>query len=517
MSAITAPQDTHTVIHGKSMTDLAQMLKFGDITSHQLCSYYVDRHTNLTPTLSAVIAVSPHWQHDAQACDEARQQGKAGSSALYGIPVGIKDNINAEGMATTAGSLALSDNYRPDAPLVSRLKAAGALILFKLNMTEWANFRSSEAFTAWSAVGGQTRNPWALDRTPSSYGSSGGSAAAVAAGVVPVAVGAETEGSLTLPGSLCGVVSFKPTVGVVPRTGMAYVSPMQDTAGPMGTTVTDVALMLQVMAGADNGDPVSSSMPSTSNRDYVKSLKVDSLNGIRLGVIRNVGRVRSSVLSLFDAALKVLTEAGAVCVDVQLPDPSPDDPKEKHSEVWGFAEMKQLMNAYLSATDTAKVKTQSLEQLITFNQTCAAERIDLFGQDRLEKAHAAGDIDGTAEYAASLQACRVSQHLCPIDLVMQKHKLQALVAPTCDPAELIDAVGIEHYLTNCCTPPAVAGYPHLTVPMGQAHGLPSGLSIMAGKWQDADVLSYGYAYEQLTKHCKVVDELRPTAAGTPRL
>ncbi|MDB5431331.1 MAG: Amidase [Caulobacter sp.] len=447
------------------------------------------------PGLHAVIAANPHIFADARNSDARRKAGKS-LGPLEGIPILLKDNIESwDDTATTAGSLALAQN-RPqrDAPLVRRLTDAGALILGKTNLSEWANFRSSRSLSGWSGVGGQARNPYALDRSP--CGSSAGSAVAVAAGYAPAAIGTETDGSITCPAAVNGIVGLKPTVGLISRSGIVPISHTQDTPGPMTRTVRDAAILLTVMAGSDPADPATAEADAHKS-DYAAALDADSLKGRRIGVLRFAAGFHPETDAAFEAALDVLRGKGAILVDI------PDLPHRREigarEQIVLQTEFKVDLNAYLATTDPAKVKTRTLADVIAFNRAHPIEELPFFGQETFEKAEATKGLDDPAYIAAKADAHRMAGPE-GIDALLAQYDVVALAAPTLGPAWPIDPVLRDRYVGGGAgTLAAVAGYPHLTVPMGLVGGLPVGLSFIGPAWSEARLLSLGYAYEQASK------------------
>ena len=434
--------------------------------------------------LHSIIAIDPTAIAQAQAIDAAPPR-----SAIAGRPILLKDNIEAAGpLPTTAGSLALIDNVTGrDAPLVARLRAAGAVILGKANLSEWANIRSSSSISGWSAVGGQTRNPYALDRN--TCGSSSGSGAAVAAGIVDLAIGTETDGSVTCPAALNGIVGLKPTVGLVSRTHIVPISVSQDTAGPMTRTVRDAALLLGVIAGSDPADRAT--IEADRRRvDYAAGLDARSLRGARIGVMRFAAGFGTD--APFEAALALLKRQGATLVEIKKFD---DKAIGGNEFAVLMTELKAGMNEYLASTPTT-VRSRTLADLIAFNKANAATEMALFGQEEFEKAQATKGMRDPAY----LKARRISFMAAGpngIDKLLKADQLDALVGPTMPAAWKIDAVhGDQISGGGAGSLAAVAGYPHLTVPMGFVRGLPVGLSFIGAKWSDARMLSLGYAYEQ---------------------
>lgn len=441
------------------------------------------------PAINSLIAINPAALEDARASDARRLAGQ--TLPLDGVPLVIKDNVEARGMPTTAGSLALAANQPDrDAPITARLRAAGAVLIGKSNLSEWANIRSSHSISGWSAVGGLTRNPYARDRN--TCGSSSGSGAAVAAGFAIVAIGTETDGSITCPAAMNGLVGFKPTVGLVSRTGIVPISHSQDTAGPMTRTVRDAAIVLNVIAGTDPADPATAEADARKT-DYAAALNGASLSGVRIGVARFLTGYSDGTDAVFEANLERLRQAGAVLVEIK---DGPDMDAVGSAEFTVLlTELKADLNAYLATTDAAQVKTRTLADVIAFNRATPRE-LALFDQGLFEAAEATGGLSDPAYVAARETSLRLAGAE-GIDRLLKDNDVAVLIAPTTGPAWTTDIVNGDHYLGSASTLPAVAGYPHLTVPMGQVGGLPVGLSFIGGRWQDARVLALGYAYEQL--------------------
>jgi len=446
---------------------------------------------SVDPQIHAVIALDPTALDQAHAIDSRGGQ----HGLLYGYAILLKDNIEADGpLPTTAGSMALLENVtHRDAPLVKRLREADAVILGKTNLSEWANIRSNSSISGWSGVGGQTRNPYALDRDP--CGSSSGSAAAVAAGEVRAAIGTETDGSITCPAAINGVVGLKPTVGLVSRTRIIPISHSQDTAGPIAIDVSTAARVLSAIAGADPDDK-STKDAKAHIADYSAALKPDSLKGARIGVLRFATGWSAETDKVFDKALEVLKAQGATLVEIK-------DLKgrDKIGEAEGLVlntELKVDLNAYL-ATTPAAVKTRTLADVIAFDSAHADRELALFGQELFVKAEFTKGLDDPAYKSARETSLRLAGH-DGIDAMLQKDHLDALVCPTVAPAWKIDAAnGDQIGGGGAGGLAAVAGYPHLTVPMGTVMGLPVGLSIMGPAWSEAKLLGYGFAYEQAAK------------------
>lgn len=448
----------------------------------------LERIEALNPRLNAVIATDPGALEQARNLDRAGRRGP-----LFGMPILIKDNIETAGpLPTTAGSLALRDNVtHRDAPLVAKLRAAGAVIVGKANLSEWANIRSNRSISGWSAVGGQTRNPHALNRN--ACGSSSGSAVAVAAGMVPAAIGTETDGSITCPAAVNGIVGFKPTMGLVSRTHIIPISHSQDTPGPMTVTVRDAALLLSAMSGSDPADPATREA-DRHKADFASGLSADSLRGKRIGVLRFATGFGTE--TAFEQALQILRAQGAELVDIAR--------LEGRDKIGGheikvlLSEFKADLNAYL-ATTPASVRTRTLAELIAFNLTHADREMPFFGQELFEEAEKSAGLDDPEYKNARATSLRLAGAE-GIDRLLRENDVVALVGPTTSAAWLIDTVHGDQYPgSGAGDLPAVAGYPHLTVPMGAVRGLPVGISFIGPRWSDATILSLGYAYEQASR------------------
>jgi len=478
-----------------SISHLRQQLWAGRVTSADLVARFEEAiaRDNLTGAeLRAVIALNPRAREEARILDAARRPRQE-AAPLDGVPILLKDNIEAaDGLATTAGSLALADNVTGrDAPLVTRLRAAGAVILGKTNLSEWANFRSTRSLSGWSAVGGQARN--ARDRLRSPCGSSSGSAVAVAAGFAAAAVGTETDGSITCPAAVNGVVGLKPTVGLVSRTHIVPISHSQDTAGPIALNVRDAAVLLAAMAGSDPADPATREADARKG-DYAARLDPGSLRGARIGVLRFAAGFHPATDQVFEAALTRLRAAGAILVDIK------DGPDRKAlngaEQTVMLTEFKVDLEAYLASTSPDRVGPRTLADLIAFNRSHAAAEMPLFGQELFEAAEQTRGLSDP-DYLAALATGRRLAGAEGIDRLLASNGVVALIAPTMGPAWLIDPVLKDHFIGGGAgTLAAVAGYPHLTVPMGDVSGLPVGLSFIGPAWSEATLLSLGYAFEQ---------------------
>jgi amidase len=493
------------VLEEATLDELQRRMQSGAETAQSLTEKYLERISVLDPTLHAVLETNPEALAEASALDAERRAGSS-RGALHGIPVLLKDNIATKGrMHTTAGSVALLEaTVARDAFLVGRLRAAGAVILGKTNLSEWANFRSSHSSSGWSGRGGQCRNPYVLDRSPS--GSSSGSGAAVAANLCAVAVGTETDGSIVSPSSACGLVGLKPTVGLVSRSGIIPISHTQDTAGPMARTVRDAAILLAAMAGPDDMDSASRASSRLASADFTHVLDAGGLRGARIGVPRPAYYgYNPATDALAEKALAVLRDAGAILVD-----PAPIATAAKMDDPEGVVlnfEFKADLDAYLRTLGGGGPR--SLSELIAFNEKNAAAEMPFFGQDRFLIAQAKGPLTDPA-YRKALALCRRLAGREGIDATMDRYHLDALVAPTQGPAWLIDLVNGDSFGGSSSTPAAVAGYPSITVPMGQVHALPVGLSFFGRAWSEPTLLRLAYAFEQATHH-RQPPRMLPTA------
>jgi amidase len=482
-----------------SVADLQRRMADGRDTSRSLVAAYLARIEALDgrgPALRSVLQTNPDALDIADRLDGERKAGRV-RGPLHGIPVLLKDNIaTGDRMMTTAGSLALTAPAPRDAFVVTRLRQAGAVILGKTNLSEWANIRSTHSSSGWSARGGQTRNPYALDRSPS--GSSSGSAVAVAASMTAVAVGTETDGSIVSPASVNGLVGIKPTVGLVSRTGIVPIAQSQDTAGPMARSVADAATLLTALAGSDPADPVT--VGRRAQVDYTRALDRGGLRGARIGVVRNrLFGSHPAADALASAAIVTMRAEGATVVDpVQIEVLGSLD--EDEMEVL-LHELKAGLPAFFEWWGPgAPVRT--VEDIMAFNTAHADAELVHFGQELFEMTRTKGPLTSTA-YREALARGRRRAGPEGIDAVMKLHRLDALIAPTGGPAWLIDldkGDGGTAVLPTPSTITAVAGYPHVTVPMGSDNGLPIGLSFFGGAWTEATLIRIAYAYEQATRH-----------------
>ncbi len=482
-----------------TLTELQDGLRSGRWSSRDLVVAYLGRIAALDreePALRHVLETNPDALALAEVLDRERRAGRD-RGPLHGIPVLVKDNIDtADQMTTTAGSLALEGSRAPrDAFVVERLRAAGAVILAKTNLSEWANFRSPRSSSGWSSRGGQGRNPYALDRNP--CGSSSGSAAGVSANYAPVAVGTETDGSITCPAAANGIVGLKPTLGLVSRAGIIPIAHSQDTAGPMARTVTDAAILLGVLAGPDPRDPATRAAATRVPPDYTRFLQAGSPAGIRLGVARRrFFGYHDGTDRLIEAAIGVLRDLGATVIDpADLPHAGEYDDAEFEVLLYEF---KTDLEAYL-ASRGPEVPVKTLGDVIEFNRRHRDRVMPYFGQEIMLQAVSKGPLT-SPEYRRALATCRRLSRTLGIDAGLARHRLDAFLAPTGNPAWPTDLVNGDHFTGSATTPAAVAGYPHITVPAGFVFGLPVGISFFGPAWSEPRLLRIAYAYEQATRH-----------------
>jgi len=508
-------------VEEKSIAQLQADLTSRAVTSEQIVQAYLDRIERIDragPNLNSIIALNPNALEQARALDAERAAGRV-RGPLHGIPILLKDNIeSSDPIATTAGSLALAENItNRDAPLVARLREAGAIILGKTNLSEWANIRASDSTSGWSAVGGLTRNPYALDRN--TCGSSSGSGAASAASLAAITIGTETDGSIVCPSAVNGLVGIKPTVGLVSRTNVVPISHSQDTPGPMGRSVADVAAVLSVLAGSDAADAATAEADAR-RQDYTAALDANALRGRRLGVLRFNAGFHAQVDRRLDEALEQLRAAGAEIVEIESP-PAGLNTLGGDELTILLAELRTDLDAYLATTPPA-VQRRTLADIIAFNSETPAETA-LFGQDLFERAQA---TQGTADPAYIQAHARAqAQAAAAIDEMMRTHRVDALIAPTLGPAWLTDPVNGDQYVGGGVSRlPAVSGYPHITVPMGLVGGLPVGLSMIAEAWSESKLIGFAYAYEQQAQARRpptyaatlsTSDAFRPASASGP--
>ncbi len=487
--------DDNFVLNEVTIDTLQQKMKSGEYTSAQVTQLYLDRIAAIDkdgPKLNAVIEVNKDAMNMAAAMDKERKNGKV-RGPLHGIPVLIKDNINTgDNMHTTAGSLALADNFAPqDAFIVHRLRKAGAVILGKTNLSEWANFRSTRSASGWSSRGGQTKGPYILDRNPS--GSSAGSGSAVAANLCTVAIGTETDGSVVSPSSVNGIVGIKPTIGLLSRAGIIPISATQDTAGPMARTVKDAAILLGALAGIDTADSYTLTSKGKAETDYTKFLDASGLQGKRLGIEKTALKGNEEMEALLKTAIDTLKSKGAEIIEIELSKELKAAGKAEFTVL--LYEFKDGLNKYLRKTNS---KTKSLQDVISFNKKNAAKAMPFFKQEILDQAQAKGGLD-SKEYTDALKISHKGTRTIVDDLLKQ-HKLDAIIGPTNGFAICIDLVNGDYDNGfSFSSPPAMAGYPHITVPMGAWNELPMGLSFFGPAYSEPELIKLAYAYEQASK------------------
>jgi amidase len=499
-----AGYDTVCKSAGEESADLAAHR----VTSQTLVDDYQARIAALNGEIDAVIGLSPRAMNDARASDARRSAGKS-RGPVDGLPILVKDNIGIAGLPATAGSLALARNIRgTSATVVRNVARAGAVILGRTNLSEWANIRSQHSSSGWSAVGGLTRNPYMLDRT--ACGSSSGSAAAVAAGMAAAAIGTETDGSISCPSSMNGLVGLKPTVGLVSRAGIVPISHTQDTAGPITHTVRDAAILLTAMAGSDPADPATAEA-NAHRMDYTRALDPRALKGVRLGVARFFFKgFTPATMGVFERALTVLQSQGATLVNVD----DYDMQKLRNNEnLVLMTELKADLNSYLSGSPPA-VQSRTLAQLIAFDDAHPQE-MTWFGQGFFVKAERTKGLQDPAYIKARAANLRLAGP-DGIDRLLKEHGVVALISPTQSPAFVIDLVNGDSAGGGDSSLPAVAAYPYITVPMGEVHGMPVGLSFIGTKWSEARLLGLAYSYEQASHAARqpsfAADALHPRTA-----
>jgi amidase len=476
---------------------LQEGLNSGRYTSRSITEQYLARMDAIDkagPAINSVIERNPDALRIADERDAARKAARL-RSPLHGIPVLIKDNIDtADRMRTSAGSLALAESIAPrDAFIAAKLREAGAIILGKTNLSEWANFRSTHSTSGWSGRGGQTKNPYVLDRNP--CGSSSGTGASIAANLAVIGIGTETDGSIVCPSSANGLVGIKPTLGLWSRSGIIPISHSQDTAGPMARTVTDAAILLAALSGADPRDSATAESRGKAATDYSSVLKADALKGARIGVARNFFGFSDAVDRVMNEAIAAMKSAGATIIDpANIVTAGKFDDAE--GEVLNF-EFKADLNAYL-ATLGPSAPHKTLADLIAFNEKNRDREMPFFGQEQFIKAQTKGPLTSPAYLAARAKCLRLSRTE-GIDATLAKHRLTAIVAPTGGPAWTTDLVNGDHFTGGSSSPSAVSGYPSVTVPAGFVHGLPVGISFIGGRWSDGRLIGLAYAFEQTTK------------------
>ena len=502
-----APEAPSVDVVELSATDAGDRMAAGTLTSEALTRAYLKRIADVDdggPKLASVIELNDRAEDEARALDAERRAGKV-RGPLHGIPVLIKDNVDVAGMVNSAGSLALADHKpKADAFVVARLREAGAVVLGKTNLSEWANFRSTRSSSGWSSRGGQTRNPYVLDRNP--CGSSSGTGTAIAASLGAIGVGTETDGSIICPASVNGLVGLKPTVGLVSRSGIIPISISQDTAGPMSRTVADAALLLTAMAAVDKADPAGAAAAGKF-ADYTTFLKADAVKGKRFGVLRQAMGYHRDVDTSATAAFDVLRKAGAEVIDVKVP--TYNDWNDAEFAVLLY-EFKDGLNTYLKSSGSPHA---SLEALIAWNKANADRVMPIFGQEIFEQAQAKGPLSDAA-YLKARDGARRMAGRDGLVATLDRHKLDALIAPSMSPAWPTDHVLGDHFVGAGYGIAAVAGTPSLTVPIGDIRGLPLGLTFMGRAYSEGELIGFGYALEQLTKARKA-PLFKPTLAAAP--
>jgi amidase len=497
-----------------TITELQEKMEAGELTARQIAELYLQRIEAMDkdgPFINSIIELNPDALDNADKLDEQRKGGKV-RGEMHGIPVLIKDNIDThDKMQTTTGSLALEGNIAAkDAFIVKQLRKAGAVILGKTNLSEWANFRGKNSISGWSSRGGLTRNPHALDR--SACGSSSGSAAAIAANLATVAVGTETDGSIICPAQTNGIVGIKPTLGLLSRSGIIPIAHSQDTPGPMARTVTDAAIMLGMMTGIDKLDPATKSSKNHRFKKVSKFLDLDGLKGVRIGVARNMAGSNPKIIKIFELCIEVMRQLGAVVID-PVTVPNFDKFSATEVEVLHY-EFKADLNKYLKALpDDARV--HSMEDVIKFNEKNEHRVLQYYGQEHMLAAQEKGTLRDKKYKDALAKNLRLTRK-DGIDAVIRKHKLDAIVVPSGGPAWMIDLANGDavNWDMESTSPAAVAGYPHITVPAGFVFGLPVGISFFSKAWKDADLIKYAYAFEQATQYRRQPRYL-PTANMNP--
>ena len=476
-----------------TISEMQKRMTAGTLSSHALVTSFLTQIEKHHATLHAVICTNPDALTQAADLDAERaNQGVRGP--LHGIPILLKDNIDTISMPTTAGSLALANSFPlQNATITQKLENAGAVILGKTNLSEWANFRSTQSTSGWSSVGGQTRNPYALDRNP--CGSSSGSAVAVAANLCSAAIGTETDGSIVCPSGVNGIVGIKPTVGLVSRAGIVPIAHSQDTAGPMARTVTDAVILLGALTGCDERDEMTGESNGRFHTDYTPFLDKDGLRGARIGVARNYFGYNPQVDEMMEHSIAVMRDLGAIIID-----PANIETAEQHGDTEKevlLYEFKHDLNQYLAKLNPT-INTRTLQELIAFNAQHQTQIMPHFGQELFLQAQAKGPLTD----AAYLEALATNHRLARdegINATLNTHHLDAIIAPTNGPAWLTDWINRDHYGGGCSSAAAVAGYPHITVPAGYVQGLPIGLSFFGDAYQEPTLIRLAYAFEQATQ------------------
>ncbi len=486
--------EPNTELNEITISQLQEKMKSGEFSAKKIVGKYLERIKEIDPKINSIVEVNPDAVRIAEELDKERKAGKIRGS-LHGIPVLLKDNIDtADKMKTTAGSLSLMDAPTPkqDAFLALQLRKAGAIILGKTNLSEWANFRSSNSISGWSGRGGQTRNPYILDRN--SCGSSSGTGAAIAANLAAIGIGTETDGSIVCPASICGIVGFKPTLGLISRSGVIPIAHSQDTAGPMTRTVADAAILLSALTAVDRTDSATAQNNKKAEKDYTRFLDKDGLSKARIGVARDLFGKNADVDKVLNDALDRMKQSGATLIDVKFPTLSKFGDAEYEVLLYEF---KADLEKYLAGRN-APYKT--LAELIKFNEENAAREMPYFKQEIFEAAAKKGDLN-TRAYRLALQKSKLLTQTNGIDLVMTKDKLDAISAPSNAPTWLIDFVNGDcgsNYISSSSIA-AVAGYPNITVPAGFVKNLPIGISFFGRAYSEPVLIKIAYAFEQMTK------------------
>jgi amidase len=481
-----------------TVSELQAGMESGKFTSHSITNAYLKRIEKIDkdgPSINSVIEINPDALVIAEKMDKERKAGRV-LGPLHGIPIIIKDNIDtADRMMTTAGSLALVGNIpKQDSFVAKKLREAGAVILAKANLSEWANFRSTRSTSGWSGRGGQTLNPYILDRNP--CGSSSGSGVAVSANLCTLSIGTETDGSIVCPATANGLVGIKPTVGLVSRAGIIPISHRQDTAGPMARTVTDATILLSALAGVDERDETTQESKGKAHSDYTQFLDTLDMKGVRIGVARGLFGFHDQVDKLMEEALSVMKDLGATLVDpADIETAGKFDDAEFEALIYEF---KYGLNQYLTFVGN-DVPVHNLDELIAFNEANKDKEMPYFGQEIFMMAKDRGGLE-TQEYCDYLKDIVRQSRDEGIDATLAKHNVDAIVAPTGGPAWLTDWVNGDHFIGGSSSPAASAGYPNITVPAGFVHGLPVGISFFAGGYSEPALIRLAYAFEQATKH-----------------
>jgi len=480
-----------------SIDQIQEKMENGELTARKIIEDFLNRIQDVDksgPKVNAIMEINPDALDIADSLDKERKNKKV-RGPLHGVPVIIKDNIEtADKMMTTAGSLALEGHVASqDSFIVQKLRDAGAIILAKANLSEWANFRSTRSSSGWSSRGGQTLNPYVLNRSP--CGSSSGSAVAVAANLCTVAIGTETDGSVICPAQINSVVGIKPTVGLVSRSGIIPISHTQDTAGPMGRTVRDAVILLNALVGKDIQDNITLDQPHDIPKDYSEFLDKDGLKGARIGVARNFFGKNENVDNLMEQAIETMKNLGAEIIDpIEITTLKDFGPSEFQVLLYDF---KNDLNEFLT-TISSNCKNRSLKDIIDFNKEHSEKMMPYFGQELLIKAEEKGPLT-SKEYLEALEKCDKYARKEGLDKLLVENKLDAIIAPSGGIAWPIDWVNGDHFTGGSSSAAAVAGYPNITVPLGYVWGLPVGISFFGGAFQESVLIKIAYAFEQATK------------------